>query len=290
MLEELATGYSLIEGPVWDRDRGLIFSDVHEGGVFCLTPSGDIEPVVEYRRGIGGIALHERGGLVVGGRNVAYKGPAAYGTLVLLLLDPDIGEIGFNDLTTDAAGRVYVGSLGASPFDRAEQDQTEIRTGFLHVIDLDGKSRRLAGGLQLTNGLGFSPDGTRLYHSDSRRGIVGVYPVHDDGSVGDREVFARFEQGAPDGLALSEDGAVWVASAGGSCVRVFEPEGAERLAIEVPLPMVTSVCFGGAELRDLFVVTGSDGAASERAGTIYRLPVDVPGLPVAPARVPLPNR
>ena len=286
-MQRLASGYTLIEGPTWDPGRGLLFSDVHDGGVFCLTPSGDVIPVVEHRRGIGGIALHERGGLVVGGRNIAYKGPAARGTVVLLDRDrvrAAGGEVvGFNDLTTDRDGRIYVGSLGASPFDPDARQ----RTGFLHVIDLDGSSRTLAAGIRLTNGLGFSPDGRQLYHCDSRAQIVGVYDVHEDGSVGERRALAHFDRGAPDGLAVSADGAIWVAVAGAGIVRVLEPDGSQRTVLEVPLPMVTSVCFGGDELRDLFVVTGSQGAPSEHSGSIYRLSTEVPGAPLAAARTRL---
>jgi gluconolactonase len=282
-VEKLATGYTLIEGPCWDPDRGLLFSDVHDGGVFCLDAAGAVQPVIEHRRGIGGIALHARGGLVVGGRNIAYKGPAAEGTVVLLDSEHAGGGVGFNDLTTDAKGRIYVGSLGASPFD----PQAEQKTGFLHVIDLDGSSRAIAPGIRLTNGLGFSPDGKRLYHSDSRANIVGVYDVRADGSVSERRVFARVEPGVPDGLAVAEDGSVWVAVAGGGVVRVYESDGSERPPLAAPQPMVTSLCFGGDDLRDLYVVTGSVGASSDHAGSVYRMRVDVPGLPLAPARVAL---
>jgi gluconolactonase len=282
-MEALVNGYTLIEGPVWDPARGLLWSDVHEGGVHCLGANGAVTTVIEHRRGIGGIALHERGGLVIGGRNIAYKGPAAAGTVVLLDQER-AGGVGFNDLTTDEAGRIYVGSLGASPFD----PQAEQKTGFLHVIDLDGSSRVLHDGIRLTNGLGFSPDGHRLYHSDSRAQMVGVYDVHDDGSVGPRRVFARVEQpGVADGLAVAEDGSVWVAVAGGGVVRVFDADGSERPPIAAPLPMVTSLCFGGDDLRDLYVVTGSVGAPSDHSGTVYRLRVEVPGLPVPLARVAL---
>jgi gluconolactonase len=301
-MDTLATGYTLIEGPTWDPARGLLFSDVHEGGVFCLAASGAVEPVIEHRKGIGGIALHASGGLVVGGRNIAYKGPAAAGTVVLLdserasavrgaetraegviRVTPVASGVGFNDLTTDTRGRIYVGSLGASPFD----PQAEQKTGFLHLIDLDGSTRSLAPGIRLTNGLGFSPDGKRLYHSDSRAQMVGVYDVRGDGTVGERRVFARVEPGVPDGLAVAEDGSVWVAVAGGGVVRVFDADGGERRPLAMPLPMVTSLCFGGADLRDLYVVTGSTGAPSDHSGTVYRLRVDVPGLPVGPARVAL---
>lgn len=282
-MEKLASGYGLIEGPVWDPARGLIFSDVHHGGVYCLRQSGAVETVVEHRRGIGGMALHADGGLIVSGRNIAYKGPARAETVVLLDRDAELGIIGFNDLTTDATGRIYVGSLCSSPFD--PEGRKNPKPGGLHVIDVDGSSRRLADGILLTNGLGFSPDGRRLYHSDSAASIVGVYDVRPDGSVGPRRTFAPVEPGVPDGLAVSVDGAVWVAVARGSAVIVFEPDGRERERIPCPLPMVTSVCFGGDDLRDLYVVTGSDGTGGQNAGSVFRMRASVAGVPVAPARI-----
>jgi sugar lactone lactonase YvrE len=281
----LASGYGLIEGPVWDPARGLIFSDVLNGGVYCLDRSGRVVTVVEHRRGIGGIALHGDGGLIVSGRNVAYKGPAARETVVMLDRDEQLGIVGFNDLTTDSRGRIYVGSLCSSPFDPAQQRNP--KPGWLHVIDIDGSSRRIADGIQLSNGLGFSPDGAHLYHSDSRASIVGVYDVRPDGSVGPRRTLARVDEGIPDGLAVSADGAVWVAAARGSAVVVFEPDGRERERIRCPLPMVTSVCFGGDDLRDLYIVTGTEGTGRTDAGSVFRLRVAVPGLPVPSARVKL---
>jgi gluconolactonase len=200
----------------------------------------------------------------------------------VVLLDRDCVEdiIGFNDLTTDEAGRIYVGSLGSSPF----EPEAERRDGYLHVIDLDGSSRVLAPGIKLTNGLGFSPDGTRLYHSDSRNGFVGVYGVLPDGDVGPREVFARLEPGIPDGLAVAEDGTVWVAMARGGAVVVLGPDGSEVRRIPT-VHMPTSVCFGGDDLRDLYVVSGPEGSGRQDGGAVYRMRVDVPGLPVPPARI-----
>ena len=61
-MEQLISGYTLIEGPVWDPSQGLLFSDVHDGGVFCLESNGTVHTMVEHRRGIGGMALHESGG------------------------------------------------------------------------------------------------------------------------------------------------------------------------------------------------------------------------------------
>ena len=283
-MQRLATGYGLVEGPVWVPELGLLFSDVLGGGVFRLDAEGAVHAVFPHRRGIGGMALHEQGGLVVGGRNIAYKPFAGGDTVLLLDRDPAIGNVGYNDLATDAAGRIYAGSLGSPVFEPGEQ-----RPGALHLIDLDGTTRTVAEDVRLTNGLGFSPDGATLYHADSRRRQVFRHAVAEDGALGPRRPFAHTDAGAPDGLAVAVDGSVWVAVAGGGCVSVFGADGALRERLPLPLPMVTSVCFGGEDLKDLYVVTGSDGAPTERTGSVFRTRVAVAGLPVPLARVALPG-
>ena len=285
-LETLARGYGLLEGPLWLPGQGLLFSDVHHGGVFRLDAENRVETVVGHRRGIGGLAWHVAGGLVVSGRNVAFKPLGAGATLPLLERDVVAGAVGFNDLTTDAAGRVYVGSLAASPFDAAAAP----RMGALHCIDLDGSQRVVGHDISLTNGLGFSPDGRTLYHSDSRVHTVWQYTVAANGDLGEKRVFVTTTRGLPDGLAVAVDGSVWVALAdGGHGVVVFEPDGCEREFIRIPEPMCTSLCFGGADLRELYIVSGSDGAGHDDAGAVHRLRVAVAGLPVPPARVRLPG-
>src|SRR5215471_5882142 len=130
-MERVATGYGLIEGPVWDPDRGLYFSDVLNGGVFLLDGAGKVSPIVPKRRGIGGMALHADGGLVVGGRDIALVSLAGGPSRSLLALDAVPDAIGFNDLTADRAGRIYVGSMAYHVF----SSETP-KPGDLHLIDL----------------------------------------------------------------------------------------------------------------------------------------------------------
>ncbi len=282
-MQQVATGYGLIEGPVWDPARGLYFSDVLNGGVHLLDRGGTVSLVVPKRRGIGGMALHAAGGLVVGGRDIAHVDPDG-ATRTLLSLEAIPGATGFNDLAADRAGRLYVGSLAFRVF-----GDDPPKPGHLHVIDLDGTMRTLSDGVLLTNGLGFSPDGRLLYHCDARAAIVRVYGVKADGSVGPWRSFASLGTGVPDGLKVASDGSVWVADAHGGRVAVFEPDGTHRKDLAVPLPMVTSLCFGGDDLRDLYIVTGSRGGPHDKCGSIFRTRVDVTGLPLAPARVAPPH-
>ena len=99
-LDQVATGYGLIEGPIWDPARGLYFSDVLNGGVHLLDRTGNLSLAVPKRRGIGGMALHADGGLVVGGRDIAWVSLSASGDMrSLLALEKIPGATGFNDLT-----------------------------------------------------------------------------------------------------------------------------------------------------------------------------------------------
>ncbi len=282
-MESVATGYGLIEGPVWDPDKGLYFSDVVNGGVYLLNRSGSVSLVLPKRRGIGGMALHEANGLIVGGRDIAFFSLADDRSRVLLTNDVTPEAVGFNDLTTDHSGRIYVGSVAFRVFGGEAP-----RPGHLHLIDLDGSVSTISDGIMLTNGLSVSPDGRRLYHSDARGRLIRAYDVNADASVGPWRTFATLgTDGVADGLKVAADGSVWVADAHGGRVAVFEPDGSHRMDLQVPLPMVTSLCFAGDDLRDLYIVTGSRGGPHENCGTVFRTRVDIPGLPLAPARVAL---
>ncbi|MEI8152069.1 MAG: SMP-30/gluconolactonase/LRE family protein [Hyphomicrobiales bacterium] len=280
-MECIATGYGLIEGPVWDARAGLYFSDAVGGGVYLLDRSGKISTAVPKRRGVGGMALHSEDSLVMGGRDIAVVRLADGKTSPILTLSQLPGATGFNDLTADAAGRVYVGSLTFRVFSGDTPTP-----GYLHRIDLDGTIHTVADGIMLSNGIAFSGDGRLLYHADARADVVRVYDVQPDGSLGKWRPFATFGgHGTPDGMKVAADGSVWVAVAHAGIVRGFNADGSHRRDIVIPLPLVTSICFGGDDLRDLYVVTGSKGGPSDRCGSIYRMRSDVAGVPMHAAKV-----
>jgi gluconolactonase len=279
MVETLAFGYGLLEGPRPDPDGGLYFSDVTKGGVYRRGPDGTIDVVVPKRRGVGGILLHADGGIVISGRNVCHVRDGQ--TRVLFARD-DIP--GFNDVCADAAGRVYTGSMRDNPF----STEGERLTGEAYRIDAEDVAVELYDGVALTNGIGFSPDGSRLYHADTSERVIKVHDVVSGEVVGGAGgVFAEVD-GLPDGLAVADDGGVWVALYGSGCVRRYGPAGDADGEIPVPARGVTSLCFAGPELRDLVVVTEDNTEDPARGGTIFRVPaaeVGARGVPTPLARV-----
>jgi gluconolactonase len=282
-VEVISTGFGLPEGPVFDPASGeLYISDASAGGVWRVpTDGGPREEVVPHRRGIGGVASHADGGLVVSGRNVAWKRAAE--TWVLAEVDLQGPRARFNDLTTSPGGRVYAGSIDYEP-----GAETSAQLGSLVMIDLDGATTPVAGGLAQTNGLAFSADGRRLFHVDTGVRLLRVYNVAADGSLSDWEPFHTWERGIPDGMAIAEDGSLWIALAdvdGTGYLVVLEQDGTERRRIPMPTASVKSLCFGDRDLRTLYVTLGGDALATRMDGYVIRLPSDVAGLPVPPARV-----
>jgi gluconolactonase len=275
-LETLVTGYGFIEAPRVDAENRLYFSDVLKGGVYRRAPSGQIETVVPKRRGVGGIALHATGGIVVSGRNICHV-RGGESRIVFDLADAP----GFNDLFTDAEGRILVGSMRLDPFSADGPREP----GELYRIEAEGKATMLYDDVGMTNGIGLSPDGRRLYHNDSARNQVLVHDVAEDGSCANRRVFAESPRGTPDGLAVDQDGGVWIAAHGGGCVTRFVPDGSLDRHLDVPARLVTSLCFGGTERRDLYVATADNTDDSALGATIFRTQVEVPGLSVELARV-----
>ena len=285
-MRRLATGFGLLEAARWYPAWGLVFSDVTSGGVFALGADEVVRPVIEFRKGIGGLVAHEHGGIVVTGRNVAWKGVhGAESAATSILLEKQADEAYFNDAAADEDGRLYVGSVAFDP--TSEESEAAGPHGRLYRIDTHGVVDVLADDVRLSNGLAVSPDSTTLYHADSLRRTIWAYDITSTEAPSRRTfVDTSNRVGLPDGLAVAEDGSVWAAMAEGGLVMGWDTAGRELAQIEVPQPLSTSLCFGGAERRSMFVVTGGGTGASDLGGSVYVHEVDVPGVPCWPTRVP----
>jgi len=280
-------GRGFLEGAA-AHEGWLYFVDASDGGAFCLGAHGIVGEVVRHRKGMGGLALHEDGGVVVTGRNVAWKPDARDGSDAthVLVERSDDGRLGFNDLVVDQVGRIYVGSLGELP--QGGHVNPNAAPGHLYLIDLDGTVSVVADGIALTNGLAFSPAGDLLFHVDSGKSEVRRHEVRPDGTLSAPKVVFRSDRsddGVLDGAATRADGTIWIAEAYVGTIQVIDLDGHAVGRVDVGRSTPTSLCFGGDDACDLYVATGHRPGDSNERGTIMRLRSVIPGIPAAKAAV-----
>jgi sugar lactone lactonase YvrE len=267
------------EGPVWDARRGeLIWVDIDRGLVhrgvdgrpYLTLDVGQPVGCAVPRAG-GGLALALRDGFAIlppDGRSPELVAPVESGRR----------DTRMNDGACDSRGRFWAGTMSLGGGDT--------RTAALYRLDPDLRATRVLPGISVSNGIGWSPDDSTLYHVDSPRRRIDVYEFDpDEGTIARRRAVIPIaaELGTPDGLTVDADGGIWVALWGGGAVARISPEGVLEERIELPASHVTSCCFGGTGHATLYVTTASRGAAHEPlAGSVFACRPGVRGLAATP--------
>ena len=177
-----------------------------------------------------------------------------------------------NDGACDPDGRFWIGSL-----------ELEFAPDAGSLYRYDGELVEVLAGVSLSNGLGWSPDGARMYYVDSLTYRIDAFDF--DGLPGNRRPFIRIDRndGIPDGLAVDDEGGVWIALWGGACVRRYDADGRLDEVLEIPARRVTACCFGGADGRQLFVTSAAPD------GRVFVADVGVSGPPAQPFRSTAPS-
>ncbi|MFC7203319.1 SMP-30/gluconolactonase/LRE family protein [Haloferax namakaokahaiae] len=268
------------EGPLWHPDEErLYWVDIPNGVLYRYDPlTGEHERCYETSV-IGGFTIQTDGSLLLfedGGRIERWQD----GSVELAWRGvPGECESRFNDVVADPKGRVFAGTM-----------PTEDRLGRLYRFDTDGTATRVLDGLDIPNGMAFTPDGEHCYVTESVPGTIYRFDYDEPtGSLSNREVFIdrTNERGVPDGLAVDEDGYVWSAQWNGGCLIRFAPDGTEDRRIELPARKVSSLTFGGDRRSDVYVTTAlgpGDGPPGDRAdegsgaGALFGFQSDVSGL------------
>ena len=284
--ETIVSGnYELLEAPRIDEQGRLYFSEIghfidpNRGTLFCRTLEGEIKPLLQ-RRQIGGMALVEGGGAVLSGADLVFWNEATSEVRKLLSSHEGKPIRRFNDLTTDSRGSIFVGSVNPAPADGSKRPPGE-----LYRLDPGGRVTKLWDGIEFSNGLGFSPDEKLLYHADTFTNAVWAYDVKQDRTLTDRRIFGKLPDAPPDGLAVDAEGGVWVAATSSGELLRFKSDGTLGTRVKVWDGMVMSVGFGGADLQDFYVTTGINTNVKALTGSIRRARIDIPGAPVAKARI-----
>jgi sugar lactone lactonase YvrE len=267
------------EGPVWSPSwGGLRWVDMFAGDVLSMDLDGSGSGAID-RRHVGAIAAALRprrgGGAVIAVERgfLLEDADGELRALTDLWADPGLR---MNEGSCDPDGRFYCGSMA---YDKAPG------RGSMYRLDADGTTSVLFGGSTISNGLGWSPDGSIAYYIDTPTRRIDMFDYAPDAGLTRRRTFAEIADtpGFPDGLTVDAQGQVWVALYGGSAVRRYRPDGILDGVIELPVTNVTACTFAGAGLDDLVITTSREGlpeGSQPEAGSLFRSRPGVTGLPV----------
>jgi sugar lactone lactonase YvrE len=265
-------------------------SDPVRGGLRRIAADGSITTWLHDKRWVGGLLLNADGSVLVSGEGGVIWLDGASGATGVLVDKVDGRPLpGVNEMVASADGGIYFGSLDAAAIIAGEVPSP----ASLYRLDVDGRAREVRDGLKFTNGVGLSPDGRRLYVSETFVG-VSAYDVAADGSLGE----AAFLLDKPDcdGLAVDAEGTLWITGFATPAITCLHPDGALKGLVQIPGGGATNVRFGGPDRRDLYVTSVAAGAADQlKAGVwpttedsaLYRGRSEVAGLPYRPANLPL---
>jgi D-xylono/L-arabinono-1,4-lactonase len=275
------------ECPIWDsQNQRLIWNDMNASLVFAFDHATRAVTTLQTDGlNAAGMAFNENGELVFAGTGGLHLWRES-GEHRTLLTEYDNETLNFNDILADPKGRLYAGTWywGAQEYEKL---------GKLYLIDTDGSATIQAEGIQLSNGLGLSPDEKTLYYADSTARKIYAYDVAASGVLSNRRVFVDvpLTEGIPDGLTVDAQGFVWSAQWYGSQIIRYDPDGRIERNIKIPASQVTCMAFGGPDWNELYITTASEdwptrfapaGYDSSKVyigGELFRIKLDIQGKP-----------
>lgn len=249
-----AAGARLGEGPVWDAGgQRCWWVDILAGQLHASAWAGPDDDQVWELGDVVGCAIPARDGRWLLGRrhDLAWFDPADASITSAVPVEADLPKHRVNDGKAGPDGAAWFGSIAGddrpAAFYRWHPDQAGAPT----VIDP---------AVRVSNGLGWSPDGRTLYHTDSPAKTIWQYPFDPaTGTVGPRSIFCDTGKvgfpGVPDGLAVDELGRLWSALWDGHGLAVIEPDGRAAAFVELPVRRPTACAFGGPAGRHLLVTS-----------------------------------
>jgi sugar lactone lactonase YvrE len=272
--------YRLAEGQVWAPDTKTVsWVDIEEGLILSATYDGRLGPITTIPVGeLIGCAIPVSGGRYLCGLESQIALVHSDGRAVRSRPLIPRGRR-FNDGKIDPQGRLVIGSLRRGAIDRQQH---------LLRLEIDGSITVLDTDLALSNGLGWSPDGSWFYNADTHEELV-YRRRYGARETGTREAFIDVH-GRPDGLTVDADGRIWVTIFDRGHIAVFDPQGRQLDELRIPVADLhpASVEFIGDELKELLIVTGYPRVPDEAEqrvegdGKLFAVRTEASGLPPIP--------
>ena len=278
------------ESPFWHPgEMALYWCDIPGKTLNRWHPQSAAHRLWSFDSEPGCVAPLHDGTLLLAMRDGLFRFDPGSGLRERLCAPPyDEAQERFNDGKADPQGRLWVGTIFES---RARPAAALYRWAAGQLV-------RMAGDVTVSNGLAFSPDGGTIYWSDTTAHRVMAYDFDAvAGTLSRPRVLRQFDikpvaqelsryGGRPDGAAVDAEGAYWCAMYEGQCLLRIAADGRVLQELALPVRCPTMPCFGGSDLRTLYVTTSrlhrpaAELAAQPLAGCVLQARVDVPGLPV----------
>jgi sugar lactone lactonase YvrE len=268
-------GLAVGESPRW-RDGRLWVSDMVANEVIVLDLEGKSE--VDLRvpgMPMGTGWLPDGRMLIVSARDGRLLRREPDGSVVTHAHLSGLSPHPWSDMVVDGRGNAYVGNIG---FDFPVG---EFVPGTIALVRRDGEVLPVADGVAFPNGMAVTPDNRTLIVAESYASRLTVFDIAGDGRLSGRRVWAELPGGAPDGICLDAEGAVWYADVPNQrCVRVREGGEVDR-TVEVDRGCFACV-LGGLDGRTLFIVAAEFSPASMsgsvRTGQVLAVDAPAPGV------------
>jgi len=277
------TGDRCGEGVVWNAEEAAVYwtdinrflihrLDIHSGGVHTWMFD---EPVVA-------LALTTSPGtmLVALGSRLLLWRPETDARRDQGFVLPGWPRVRLNDGRVDPLGNFWVGSMRNNVLPNGEVGESGPGEGTLFRIAPDGVVTVWREHLGISNTLCWSPDRTRFYFGDTLENEIRQYDYDlATGSIANERPFLQAAgAGFPDGSAIDAEGWLWNCRWAGGCILRASPDAKAVETVAMPVSNVTTAAFGGTALRTLFVSTAHH-PGERLSGSLFKMDVDVPGLP-----------
>jgi sugar lactone lactonase YvrE len=269
------------ESPIWDAEEGALYwVDIRAGLVRRWHMASGMLGEHRFDDLACFVALGPRPGRLLAGtrKTIGWIDFGRAGMTPMAEIEPDLPRNRLNEARVDPFGAIVFGTM---------LDGDRAPAGALYRLTADARPARMLSGIAVPNSLAWSPDGTTMYFADTWRHVIWQFGYGADGIVpGTRRVFVDLMpvSGRPDGAAIDVAGCLWSAQPGTGRVVRYRPDGRQDLAISIPARDVTALCFGGADMKTIFVTSATQKLgptellAEPASGSVFAIQSNVAGF------------
>lgn len=249
-VELLATDFSFTEGPAVDKKGNVYFTDQPNNKILKWSTNRELSVFLDNSGRANGLYFDKKGNLIsCSDMDNELWSIDMKGKHKVLVTDFDQKKLnGPNDVWVHPKSGIYF----TDPFYKRNywtRDPKMQQEGeYVYYLSPDQKKVvKVDTELKQPNGIIGSPDGKLLYVADIKANKTYVYNIQSDGTLSDKKLFTSL---GSDGMTIDNKGNVYLTGKG---VTVFNSKGEQIEHIAVDANWTANVCFGGKDMKMLFI-------------------------------------